>query len=100
MKPIFPSGIRAIPEDDMKEIKKGDLKWIWFKGNAIQVKVLSTYNHKNGICIEYETKTTCGSHWVDISQLFDDREKCITDHLNKVKVKHDIEINNIKGKLK
>ena len=82
----------------MKEIKKGDLRWIWFKGNVIQVKVLSTYNHKNGICIKYETKTTCGSHWVDISQLFTDKEKCIKDHLDKVNIKHNKQLKNIMEK--
>jgi len=80
-------GLTPIQTDTIKGIKKGDKRFIWLKGAVREVEVKSTYNHKDGICIQYETTRIRGSTWVDISQLFMTAKECINYHISAVKMK-------------
>jgi len=91
-------GMVPILPDKLKDLKKGDKRFIWYKGDVREVEVRNTYNHKNGICIYYSTKTTCGTDWVDKSRLFISKEKCVKEHLRQVQDKQKKEIKKITEK--
>jgi len=90
--------MRPIPEDKMEEIKKGDLRYLWYKGAVRKVRVLSTYDQpdSDGICVDYKTKTTSGTTWVNINKLFFTEEECLQNHISNLQKKYDKTIANLK----
>ena len=81
--------LKPIPEDKIVGINKGDIRYLWYKGDVRKVVVKATYNHhKQGICVDYELKTVCGNLWVDIDKLFLSRKECVKDHISFLENKH------------
>jgi len=89
--------MKPIPEDKIDGIKKGDWRYLWYKGDVRKVEVKSTYNEPNGegICVDYELKTCCGNLWVNINKLFLTEQECIETHISNLKSKYNKTIANL-----
>jgi len=90
-------GFVAIPFDVIPDTKKGDKRFMWYKGKIIEVEVESTYDRPNGkgICVHYALKTCCGTMWVNINKLFVIKEECLEQHIEEVEQKHKKEMDKI-----
>ena len=90
-------GFVAIPFDVIPDTKKGDKRFLWYRGDAREVEVESTYDRPKGkgICIHYNLKTCCGTMWVNIYKLFHTREECLENHAEEVRKRHKKELDNL-----
>lgn len=90
-------GMVPIIPHKLKGIKKGDNRFLWYKGDIRKVTVTSTYDQPDtkGICIDYELKGSSGNLWVNINELFINAKDCFEDHVKKVKGKHKKEIEKL-----